>query len=429
MTWAVESRRLAAEEATKRGHELGEFEEWGSVWRTKCRRCGVDVEAWEGDFLIATNGECMKSKTVKVRCSSCSWRGRRSNRTTTPCSKCGGEVVLDSDIRGNTIPVDVTPETGTGVGPSPQSEETAVPDTAAVDEDAPPGRETEGRENPEPASVRSLDFIQEKRHLSFSQLSTYSECGEKYRLRYVEGVPTKPSGALIGGKAVHETIEVAEREDWWKDEENFFPSDAPAIATYREILERHVEEATEEIRWGGRGQGEDYPWWIKNGEFMLRRYRATREAMDASGWGVVQGGVEMRVLADLPGVSVPVLGFLDKFLMHEGGETIIVDYSTGRVGGKNAFQFATYSRLLYLAREITCTRGVAIYLRAGDANKRVEAMQFEPLVDHMDETYANLYRGIEAELFIPNPSSFCSSCFVNQYCWSWMGSQGKEPLG
>jgi len=304
---------------------------------------------------------------------------------------------------------------GPGVGPSPELSRSETT-TEGV---APSGRAA--------ASVPTdLSFIKEpRRHLSFSQLSTYSECGEKFRLRYVENVPTSPHGAFLGGRAIHKTIEESEGEVWWKDEDAFARADAVAIARFREIFDAEVEEAggVEAIRWGGRGQGEDVAWWHKNGEFMLRRYRLTRVAMAESGWDVVEGGVEMRVLAELPGVSVPVVGYLDKLLMHDAGEPVVVDYSTGRVGGKNALQFATYAALLAMSRGLEVDRGVAIYLRAPDASKRVQPVIFAELVPRIAETYAKLVRGIEAEVFVPNPSAFCKSCAVNSSCWYWTGSQ------
>lgn len=50
----------------------------------------------------------------------------------------------------------------------------------------------------------------EEPHLSWSQLQTLSDCGERFRLRYVEQVPEAPQGALIAGRAIHAAIEWAE---------------------------------------------------------------------------------------------------------------------------------------------------------------------------------------------------------------------------
>lgn len=40
-------------------------------------------------------------------------------------------------------------------------------------------------------------------YLSFSQLTTYLSCGEKYRLTRIVGVEEDPAWYFVGGSAVH----------------------------------------------------------------------------------------------------------------------------------------------------------------------------------------------------------------------------------
>lgn len=275
-------------------------------------------------------------------------------------------------------------------------------------------------------------------HLSFSQLQTYLDCGVKFKLSYIDRVEREPQGALIGGSLVHRIIELSEREEWWTDEANFASEyvdpegnvDPPGVAirAYQHGLESDVAAAggADRCRWGGRGDGEDYTWWRKQGEFMLRRYQATREAMDGDGWDAIDGGTEMRVEANLPGVSTPVVGYLDKFLMHADGEPVIVDWKTGRIGNADPRQFATYSRLILETTGVVVEKGVAVFLRAADAGRRVGKVNFAKLVERMPESYADLVRGIEAGIFAPRPSDFCKSCSVRASCWYW---QATNPGG
>lgn len=107
----------------------------------------------------------------------------------------------------------------------------------------------------------------EEPHLSWSQLQTLSDCGERFRLRYVEQVPEAPQGALIAGRAIHAAIEWAETRETDK-----FPDYAPIddlihepptlqaafLRLLREnflrLFDESVEEAggTDAIRWAGR---------------------------------------------------------------------------------------------------------------------------------------------------------------------------------
>ena len=307
---------------------------------------------------------------------------------------------------------------------------------------------------PKVAPLSKLDLTDIVRevpeYLSFSKLNTYHDCGEKYRLSYIEKVPREAAGALIGGIAVHETIQLAEREDWWLAEDALESLATPMAVQFRKTFDEQAVRAAgtvrgrlieddpdtemdlinlDAIKWGGRGQSEDYPWWMVNGPLMLQRYAATRRAMVAEGWGVVEGGVEMKVIADLPGVPIPLIGYLDKFLMHEGGEPLIVDYKTGKVGNAEPFQFATYAAMIKATRGIDVTRGSAIFLRSASAESRVQPIEFELLIPRMAERYANLAKMLAAGVYDPNPRAYCSGCGVRDYCWYWKGTQGEQPLG
>jgi RecB family exonuclease len=194
------------------------------------------------------------------------------------------------------------------------------------------------------------------------------------------------------------------------------------ITDFRERFDAAVASESTPIRWGGRKtkefpNGEDAAWWHKQGEFMLRRYVATREALSEAGYGVVEGGVEMKALAEIGGR--PVLGYLDKFLMHESGEPVIVDYKTGRIGSAEPFQFATYAALVRRTRGLVVERALAVFLRAPDAGRRVQPIEFVRLVDRIDEVYATAVAGIDAGMFPVRPSDFCKSCAVRAHCWYW----------
>lgn len=284
--------------------------------------------------------------------------------------------------------------------------------------------------------LEQLGVVQ-RDHTSFSQLDTYSSCGQKFYLQRVAKVPQRAAGALIGGRLIHAVIEESERLGWWHDVGNFAqqaydptgppPPEPAALALYNASLDAEVAKAggVEEIQWSGRDGGEDLQWWRKQGEFMLRRYQVTREAMDVGGWGAIEDQTEMRVETKIPGLSVSIVAYLDKFLMHESGEATIVDWSTGKIGGKTALQFATYAAVILATRGLRVTRGVPVYLRAADAARRVQVIEFAGLVDRIGPMYADMERGIAAGIFSPHPSWLCRSCGVREHCWFWQATEGK----
>lgn len=271
-------------------------------------------------------------------------------------------------------------------------------------------------------------------HVSYSQLDTYQSCSEKFKLRYIFKVPPSDiSGALIGGRVVHEAIEWAEERGLWQDAgmnpdtlRDF--NEEILLERFHELLLGTVLVAEIEgkpIVWSGKGNGEDFLWWSHQGEFMLRRYRRIRQKWITEGIDAVEGvSTEIAVEAMIGGTLVK--GYVDKMLMHDGGEPIVVDWKTGKIGNASPFQFATYAALLRRARGITVTRGLAVFLRAADDGRMVQDMFFEELVDRMDQMYGTLVRGLEAEIFTPNPSWMCKGCDVRRECWYWKSQPEKE---
>jgi hypothetical protein len=105
----------------------------------------------------------------------------------------------------------------------------------------------------------------EEKHLSWSQLSVLSDCGEKFRLSYVVDVPRAPQGALIAGRAIHAAIEWAETpESEWDGPplmDVLHGTPAEKADGFSDIAEKFLylfdeavdkEGGADAIRWAGR---------------------------------------------------------------------------------------------------------------------------------------------------------------------------------
>jgi len=106
----------------------------------------------------------------------------------------------------------------------------------------------------------------EEPHLSWSQLQTLADCGEKFRLSYVVDVPRAPQGPLIAGRAIHAAIEWAETPQ--PELEGWCPIQDLTHGTTREQMQAALdigsqfgnlfsamvgeEGSADVIRWGGR---------------------------------------------------------------------------------------------------------------------------------------------------------------------------------
>jgi hypothetical protein len=284
----------------------------------------------------------------------------------------------------------------------------------------------------------------EATRLSFSKLDVYNDCGEKYRLKYVERVAGEPSGFFIGGVSVHRTLQQIQTQDLWDPREEFdrhvFEGEEPRPGRVFDLYQSNVDKAVEEavsrsngepIYWGGRQHGETEEWWRRMGPVMLRRAAEARDAWIAGGWTVVQGGSEIRVGATLPSGQY-VTGFVDYWIAEdETGEGVLVDWSTGRVGGKDPFQLATYAWAIMEATKasgkvIYVARGLAVYLRASKPEKMFEHFDLTDAIPSVPDDYAMLARGIEAGIFRPNYGFLCGSCGVRKSCHRWLAFHPED---
>lgn len=265
--------------------------------------------------------------------------------------------------------------------------------------------------------------------LSWSQVSTLSSCGQKYKLLYLEEIEKSPQGSLIAGSAVHSTIEWAEnesvparfREGGGLDESNLR---AAVGSKFLEIFNRAVEQVggAEQIRWAGRKTkdypaGEDDRWWRWQGPVMMRRWLEVRGRDFDRNVKLLEGAVESRVVARLDS-GRQVKGYVDATLAVDGdGAPFVRDWKTGRPGGASPMQLAIYAWLIERSTGIAVSAGESGYLRATEIDKRlVHHPDLRPLIDLVPGVFEDHLRRVESGVFEISPSPFCSSCDVAQAC-------------
>jgi putative RecB family exonuclease len=257
-------------------------------------------------------------------------------------------------------------------------------------------------------------------YLSFSRLNTYNGCGLKYKLAYIDGVAQRPSGAFLGGGAVHDAIQFGEQSDRWATDAGV----AVIADFFLDVFLDRVADAEEgdlPIRWGGRKsrdwpEGEDETWWKWYGPVAVRRYAAIRRADEAAGYQVREGGTEMRIGAALPD-GTQVVGYVDAFLIVTGdGELLIRDWKTGRPYGNDPLQLATYAWAMDQAGIASPTCGQYVYLKTADRKKAFATFDLTPFIPIVERLYVDLATGIRSGHFPLKPGMFCSSCSVAHKC-------------
>ncbi|MCG3145345.1 MAG: hypothetical protein HONDAALG_02935 [Gammaproteobacteria bacterium] len=135
-------------------------------------------------------------------------------------------------------------------------------------------------------------------HLSYSSISMFLACSESFRRKYIAGEPTFSSPALAFGSAIHGTVQA------------HLQTGADLLGAWNEQWHEHADDAT--IDWNGELPEQHF----NEGVRMLsdKTILAGIKSICAQYEG---GAIERKVELRVPGVPVPVIGYID--VMLKGG--------------------------------------------------------------------------------------------------------------
>jgi hypothetical protein len=267
--------------------------------------------------------------------------------------------------------------------------------------------------------------------LSHSSLTTYAECGERWRLERLHGVPSESWYATVAGTAVHTITEYVDRADL-----GLFSGEIP---TFQEVFDREIELAERKgvlLRVSGAKRvkasidggpnKKDYDWWLQFGPVMVQNWIDFRAE---SNWVIAMmpdGSPGIEVDLDCPVAERPFKGFIDRVFLTPDGSVVLVDLKTGGLP-TGSLQLSTYA--VALERKWGLRAEWGSYWSASTGNlsymKDLTRMD-ESMVDHL---YEMAWRGIESGVFLPQLSNNCMSCGVRSHCRYWGGPESESlPL-
>lgn len=250
-------------------------------------------------------------------------------------------------------------------------------------------------------------------HLSYSSISLYQACPRAWRYRYVDKVKTPTAPALVFGSAFHATIENVLRA-------NVAGETVDSTAIWMAEWQRVQEQ---EIAWNG-----DLPEALAaEGARMIasptsRDLLASLAPLIEDGAPVIEKRIELRV----PGVPVPVLGFID-LITAEG---VPCDFKTSArawAADKAAKEEQpTYylAALNQLGFTLNPERKFSHLVWTKGRNPKAEVFTTTRSVADMFRLFANvktIWDSIQAELFPTNTTTW--KC--GKYCDYYAGCQGK----
>ncbi|MBT2587988.1 PD-(D/E)XK nuclease family protein [Arthrobacter sp. ISL-95] len=254
---------------------------------------------------------------------------------------------------------------------------------------------------------------------SVSQLTSFSQCSEAYRLQKVAKAPQRPAAWYAMGRAAHKAIE---------DYENSGRSQtAPELVeVFNEAYDAEIN--ADLLKWpdwdswltGGRKGGEqDVADRRVIGAYQVEQY-IEYALENAAVWRVIASEVEFEI--EIGGVITT--GFMDQIRQHVDGSLEVADPKGGSTVPGSGVQLAVYGRAVEEHMGVRPTRACFIKL-ARPATTRGKAKPTTELHHDLsqwpDEMLDRMFRDFDkAErqgLYLPNPTEDCHrTCGVAQYC-------------
>lgn len=249
-------------------------------------------------------------------------------------------------------------------------------------------------------------------HTSFSQVTAWSACGRRYLLERVMRVDQQPSGALIGGSAVHDAVEAILRD-------GISTTDAQQHFIRRFSTEVDERGGADAIRWAGRKDksgkpSENESWWLAQGPLMVERASLLLQADADAGREVVSAEADYGFYVDGDRF---VKAKPDVVLRDADGTYVIRDWKTGsRKPATGPIQIAFYTHGIRTAHDdAERVRGEVALLRF-DGERGLLNYDPTPYLDLATQLVTDFFAGTEAGVFPLNPSDLCVACGVRAEC-------------
>lgn len=142
--------------------------------------------------------------------------------------------------------------------------------------------------------------MSELTHLSYSSISSYLDCPEYWRRKYIAKEPTASSPALVFGSAFHGTLEQA-----------VLGKTPEILSIWGEEWEKALEK--QEVFWGTDTPEEIFNDGVRmfTNADLLAEVAKIKPGIDEQG-PKIERKVELRV----PGVPIPIIGYIDIILAN-----------------------------------------------------------------------------------------------------------------
>lgn len=275
-------------------------------------------------------------------------------------------------------------------------------------------------------------------HRSFSQLSSFEECGARYAL----DTDDRPAWWNVGGTAFHNAAMLLNQavthpgvQDALVDR-----NDAAlwSVELDKEIARVRDESGIDPDHWRAANKGtEHYDWWRVEGPVMVEKYRTWLAGMLDKGWRIATDATSKPMVEYETSFYVPqdnwtsspngsagyvkVDNVIDLVLTRPNEsrpadpEYLIVDLKSGAKAPTSNLQLAFYHWALASMRAGTRAKGCYYLARRGETTAPADLAAAYPWHDLAARIVA-MDQQERAGLYIPRPNMFCRACPAARIC-------------
>lgn len=268
---------------------------------------------------------------------------------------------------------------------------------------------------------------------SVSQLTSYIDCGESYKLNRIDRVEAKPAAWFTQGTAFHEAIEFWEKFDREPDLEE-------VLGQYYSAWDDGLAESRyfSDDDWLTGTTKRDGP-----ADIAMRMAKGEEQVADYIEYALAHSE-EWRILRldDGPAVerkfelivpyeseedygpyarSITVVGYIDQMVEYRNGVVRPRDMKTGTKLPSWEIQLGVYALAMREVWGLPAWTGDFYMCKNKGLTKPYPLERYDrPMIDSL---FQQLESGIRAGSFLPNPGSHCHVCPVKQFCSIWKESK------
>lgn len=244
-------------------------------------------------------------------------------------------------------------------------------------------------------------------HLSYSSISTYLLCPRSWKFHYVDKIETLTSPAQVFGSAFHNAIEA------------HLTTRAPIIDLWHAAWAEQVKK-----EWAIDWEAADTPEALYNDGVRMFSHPEVVDTLAR----IKPRAIETKVELYVPDVPVPIIGYVD--LIEQDG--VLADIKTSSKSWSEDRARTEMQPVFYLAARqqagSLANLGLKFRHYVFVKTKTPKIQVFETTRSLADlfwlmDMIGDVWRGIEREVFPPNPGTWkCSP----QWCGHWIRCRGRD---